>query len=55
MLLDQTGLNGEVEVSVRKDALVIRSAKKSRAGWAQAFRKMARRKDDALVDPDLPP
>ncbi|MBW3541387.1 MAG: AbrB/MazE/SpoVT family DNA-binding domain-containing protein [Planctomycetes bacterium] len=53
-LLEQTGLAGEVEISVEDDALVIRAARKSRAGWTMALQKMARHGDDALLD-DPPP
>ena len=53
-LLEQTGLRDEVEVSVQDDALIIRPARKARAGWAAAFEEMARRGDDALLD-DAPP
>lgn len=53
-LLEQTGLRNEVELSVQDDALIIRPARKPRAGWADAFREMARRGDDALLD-DAPP
>jgi antitoxin MazE len=53
-LLEQTGLRDEVEVSVQDDALIIRPARKPRAGWADAFREMARRGDDASLD-DAPP
>ncbi|HET6572214.1 MAG TPA: AbrB/MazE/SpoVT family DNA-binding domain-containing protein [Fimbriiglobus sp.] len=53
-LLEQTGLSGEVEISAEDDALVIRPAKKPRAGWATAFQQMALRGDDALLD-DVPP
>ena len=53
-LLEQTDLTGEVEISVEDDALVIRSAKKPRAGWGAAFQQMARSGDDALVDDAAP-
>ena len=53
-LLEQTGLRGEVEISVQDDSLVIRPAAKPRAGWAAAFREMARRGDDFQLDGDLP-
>jgi antitoxin MazE len=49
-LLEQTGLSDEVEISVENDALVIRPSRKPRAGWAEAFRAMAQRGDDALLD-----
>jgi antitoxin MazE len=53
-LLDQTGLSGEVEIVAEGNALVIRSTRKPREGWAEAFREMARRGDDAMLD-DAPP
>jgi antitoxin MazE len=53
-LLDQTGLQGEVEINAEDGALVIRAARKPREGWDEAFREMARRGDDALLD-DAPP
>jgi antitoxin MazE len=53
-LLEQTGLRDEVEVSVQDDGLMIRPARKARTGWADAFREMARRGDDAPLD-DAPP
>lgn len=49
-LLEQTGMSGEVEISAERDSLVIRPARKPRANWAAAFRKMADRGDDALLD-----
>jgi antitoxin MazE len=54
LLLEQAGLNGEVEIRAVADGLVIRPVRKPRAGWAEAFREMARRGDDALLD-DPPP
>jgi antitoxin MazE len=49
-LLEQSGLDGEVEIIAKNGSLVIRSAKQPRAGWAEAFEEMARRGDDALLD-----
>ena len=49
-ILEQTGLHGEVDISAEKDRLVIRAAARPRAGWADAFRNMARRGDDRLLD-----
>jgi len=49
-LLEQTGMSGEVEIKAERDSLVIRPARKPRANWAVAFRKMAERNDDALLD-----
>jgi antitoxin MazE len=49
-LLDQTGLNAEVEISASADGLIVRPVRKARAGWAAALQEMARRGDDALLD-----
>lgn len=52
-LLEQSGLRGEVEIRLENDSLVIRSIRKPRDGWAEAFQEMARRGDDKLLDPDV--
>ena len=49
-LLDQTGLRGDVEIAVENNAIVIRRASRPRAGWEAAFREMAERGDDRLLD-----
>jgi antitoxin MazE len=53
-LLEQTGLQGEVEITAEDDSLVIRPVRRPREGWSAAFREMARRGDDALVDEVAP-
>jgi len=53
-LLEQTGLNGEVEIMAEDRALVIRSARRPREGWENAFRQMAQRGDDVLLDASSP-
>ncbi len=54
-LLEQTGLNGQVEISVREDSLVISPVKKKpREGWEESFSQMAARGDDALLDEGTP-
>ena len=50
VLLDQTGLPEEVEISAEGDSLVIRPANKPRTGWAAAFQEMATLGDDGLLD-----
>lgn len=54
LLLEQSGLNAEVEVEVEGDRLVIRTAPRQRAGWDAAFAAMAENHDDSLLD-DLTP
>lgn len=53
-LLEQTGLRGEVEITAEDGSLVIRPVKKPRDGWDTAFREMARRGDDKLIDDVAP-
>jgi antitoxin MazE len=50
LLLAQTGLPEEVEITAEGESIIIRPAKKPRTGWAAAFRRMARRGDDRLLD-----
>jgi antitoxin MazE len=52
-VLDQTGLEGEVELDVKGNELVIKAIRNPREGWAVAFEKMAKHKDDQLIDGDL--
>jgi antitoxin MazE len=54
LLLEQTGLQGEVEIEAKGNRLIVRPASKPRAGWAEAFRIMAEHGDDAMLL-DLPP
>ena len=49
-VIDQIGLGGELDMLVKKDALVIRSRRRPRAGWAEAFAAMHRAGDDRLLD-----
>jgi len=55
-LLELTGLAGadEVEVQAEGDHLVIRAARRARAGWAARFKEMAARGDDRLLDSEPP-
>ena len=51
-LIEEAGLDDEVEITVRNDSLVIRAVREARAGWSAAFAEMAERGDDALVHGD---
>jgi antitoxin MazE len=49
-LLAQVGLKDHADLSIERDALVLRRpAKAARAGWAAAAQKIAEHDDDALV------
>ena len=52
-LLKQCQLEDAIELEVRNGELVIRSLIKPRTGWTRAFREMASKKDDRLLDPGL--
>lgn len=49
-LLEETGLDGEVEIEVNDNTLVIRTARPPRSGWDETFAAMAVADDDALLD-----
>ena len=49
-LIEEAGLQEEVEVRIRGNALVITSPRRPRAGWAEAARQMRERGDDRLLD-----
>lgn len=53
-LLQQSGLGEEVELEVRAHEIVIRAASRVRSDWEDAFRAMAVRGDDSLLDSDVP-
>ena len=53
-LLEQTGLEGEVEIAADQGQLIVGPPAKSRAGWNAAFAKMAWHRDDRLLDLDVP-
>jgi len=49
-LIEQTGLSDEVTIEAEGNRLVIRAARRPRAGWEEAFRAMAAAGDDRLLD-----
>jgi antitoxin MazE len=53
-VLAQLGLEGEAEMSIERDAIVLRKPRKSvREGWAEASRALAASTDDGLVWPEF--
>lgn len=52
-LLEQANLGEEVILEASKGTIVIRPTNKPRMTWNLAFKKMAERKDDHLLDTDL--
>ena len=51
-ILEQCHLNRDVELEPRGNHLVVRSVAKPRAGWDEAFQRMAERGDDTMLDGD---
>lgn len=49
-LLQQSGLEDEVELEVEDGRIIIRSAGKARVGWPAQFKEMARLGDDELIE-----
>ena len=50
LLLEQTGIEGEVALEVQNDKIIIHALRDVRKGWDQAFATMAKEGDDALLD-----
>jgi antitoxin MazE len=53
LLLERSNLAEEVELEVEDNRIIIRSAKQPRQDWESAFRAMAERGDDELLDKGL--
>jgi antitoxin MazE len=54
MLIDELGLDDEVELVVRDEELVIRSADTARTGWAIAAAALAKDAPGGLIDSPTP-
>jgi antitoxin MazE len=54
VVIEQAGLEKEVEISVQSDHLIIRPATRPRHDWEEQFRAMADRDDDRLLDSPSP-
>jgi antitoxin MazE len=53
-LLEQSGFHDEVEIEIREKKIIIKPAKIAREGWDSAFRKMAEKSYDVLLDSEIP-
>ena len=49
-LIEQTGLEDEVELEVKGNTIVVSKVRPTRAGWSEAFAAMHERGDDRLLD-----
>lgn len=50
LLLERSNLAEEVEIEAEDNRIIIRSTKQPRQEWESAFRLMAERGDDSLID-----
>ncbi len=50
ILLEQTGIMDDVELEVEKNQIVIRPISNPRTGWDNAFKAMANKGDDTLIN-----
>jgi len=50
LLLEQSGINDEVEIEVQSGCLILRAVTQPRSGWEEAFASMSQQKDDALLE-----
>jgi len=53
LLLERSNLAEEVELEAEDNRIIIRPTKQPRQDWEMAFRAMAERGDDSLLDSDL--
>lgn len=49
-LIEESGLTEEIEMILRDNEIVLRSAETIRKDWEAFFKKMAEQEDDALLD-----
>jgi antitoxin MazE len=49
-LIEEAGLPDEVELKVRKGAIIISPANDARSGWEEAARTLSQRGEDQLID-----
>ena len=54
LLLERSNLAEEVELEAEDNRIIIRSTRQPRRDWERAFRAMAERGDDSLLDGDAP-
>ena len=52
LVLEQTGIEGEVELELRDKQILIRQTSRPRHNWGAAFKDMVEQGDDELLDDD---
>lgn len=51
-LIDESGLQNEVDLEVLDGQIIIKPISRSRESWDSSFKKMSKNKDDVLLDSD---
>lgn len=54
LLIEESGLGEEVELEVLSNQIIIRAAGRPRSSWENAFKAMAEKGDDVLLDQTAP-
>ena len=49
-VIEQCSLGDEIELVVKRDHLIVKSAKRPREGWEEAFKQMHENGDDQILD-----
>jgi len=49
VLLEESGLKGDVDLEIHAEGILIRNVQKPRAGWDEAFKSMAENDDEDLI------
>jgi antitoxin MazE len=50
VLLEESGITGEVELEISSDGILIRNIRKPRSGWDAAFKSLEDNDDDVQLD-----
>ncbi|SHF78858.1 antitoxin MazE [Fodinibius roseus] len=49
-VIEEIGLSDEIEMILKDNQIILRSAEQTRKGWDSAFERMAEEQDDQLID-----
>ena len=53
VLLEDSGITGNVDLELHPDGILIRNSQKPRSGWNEAFKAMAENEEDELAGGNL--
>lgn len=49
-IIEQSGLEGEIELLLRDNEIILKAVEEPRVEWDSSFKKMANQNDDVLLD-----